>query len=155
MPNLSGALAVSMSNGREAAGLHVTVSSAHFWCPGSASAITMLQNATSTCVRRRKRRISETAKISYIMPTWRKRILPSLIVEARRTHVMPLQAALPDRGDRVDRARRPEYFLRESVSFDEDKWDLNYRSNVARPCDGRISFTDFTPSVKQYVKEFI
>lgn len=68
---------------------------------------------------------------------------------------MPLQSSLPDRGDRVDRARRLEYFLHESVSFDEDKWDLNYRSNVARPCDGRISFTDFTPPVKQYVKEFI
>ncbi|MFL5626973.1 MAG: hypothetical protein ACJ788_15425, partial [Ktedonobacteraceae bacterium] len=68
---------------------------------------------------------------------------------------MLLQSSLPDRGDRVDRARRPKYFLHESVSFDEDKWDLNYRSNVARPCDGRVSFTDFTPPVKRYVKEFV
>jgi integrase len=68
---------------------------------------------------------------------------------------MPLQSSLADRGDHVERASRPKYFLHENVSFDEDRWDLNYRSNVARPCDGRISFTDFAPQVKQYVKEFI
>jgi integrase len=68
---------------------------------------------------------------------------------------MSMQASFSDRGDRVERARRPKYFLHENVSFDQDKWDLNYRSTVARPCDGRVSFIDLTPSVKNYVKEFI
>ena len=68
---------------------------------------------------------------------------------------MPLQAPLPDREDLVGRAAPPNYFLHESFSFDEDRWDLNFRSTVARPCSGRVSFTDFSPEVKNYVKEFI
>ncbi len=68
---------------------------------------------------------------------------------------MSLQAPFPDKGDRVDRTERPKYFLHESVLFEEDRWDLNYRSNVARPVDGRVSFADFTPSVKNYIKEYI
>jgi integrase len=68
---------------------------------------------------------------------------------------MPLQAPLPEKGDRVEWVEHPKYFLHENVSFDEDRWDLNYRSNVARPCDGRVSFADFAFPVKNYIKEFI
>lgn len=117
---------------RDFAGLRVTVSSVHFWCPGSANATIMSRNAMNTCVERRKQRILETAKTFYIMPIWQKHILPSLTVEERRISKMSLQAPLPDKGGRVDRSDHPKYYLHENVSFDEDKWDLNYRSNERR-----------------------
>lgn len=68
---------------------------------------------------------------------------------------MSLQAPLSDRGDHVDRTEGSKYFLHESVSFEEDRWDLNYRSNVARPVDGRVSFSTFTSPVKDYIKEYV
>jgi integrase len=68
---------------------------------------------------------------------------------------MLMQAPLPDKDDLAGQGIHPSYILHSSISFDEDRWDLNFRSTVARPCAGRISFAEFSSAVKNYVKEFI
>ncbi len=48
------------------------------------------------------------------------------------------------------------YFPHDSIAFEADVWDLQFRATTAGPpCDGKISFRDFSPSVKDEVKNFI
>src|SRR6266446_3572084 len=112
----------------------------------------------SICAWQAKRRIPEIAKICSIMPIKLRLIFSLSTAVWRNKRMISSKGRLQDKDDQESQSVDQSYKYpssRENIAFDDDVWDLSFRSNVATRSVTRVSFTNCPDIVKYQVKQYV